>query len=196
MEDNACNWLKTASLRKWTEWPELPTHITQGAHAFLRVLDFLPQMSRPCGSPGKSLWSLKVLELTLGGPGKYWNVDIFACFFSLKLNVSRLRKGQENCFEDHGNVLEFLGSNTVGTSLSRWCIGMVRSDNAEFHVLTFSYMLIALLFAGDLSKMKDATFTIAEGCFYQLRISFYVQREIVTGLKYLQQSYRAGIRGM
>jgi len=73
---------------------------------------------------------------------------------------------------------------------------MVRSDNAEFHVLTFSYMLIALLFAGDLSKMKDATFTIAEGCFYQLRISFYVQREIVTGLKYLQQSYRAGIRGM
>jgi len=43
--------------------------------------------------------------------------------------------------------------------------------------------------------MKDASFTIAEGCFYQLRISFYVQREIVTGLKYLQQSYRAGIRG-
>jgi len=48
---------------------------------------------------------------------------------------------------------------------------------------------------GDLTKMKDASFTIAEGCFYQLRISFYVQREIVTGLKYLQQSYRAGIRG-
>jgi len=44
--------------------------------------------------------------------------------------------------------------------------------------------------------LKDASFTIAEGCFYQLRISFYVQREIVTGLKYLQQSYRAGIRGI
>jgi len=49
--------------------------------------------------------------------------------------------------------------------------------------------------SGDLGKMKDASFTIAEGCFYQLRISFYVQREIVTGLKYIQQSYRAGIRG-
>jgi len=48
---------------------------------------------------------------------------------------------------------------------------------------------------GDLKKLKDASFTIAEGCFYQLQISFYVQREIVTGLKYLQQSYRAGIRG-
>jgi len=59
----------------------------------------------------------------------------------------------------------------------------------------FLLTFIVLLFEGDLSKMKDASFTIAEGCFYQLRISFYVQREIVTGLKYLQQSYRAGIRG-
>jgi len=50
--------------------------------------------------------------------------------------------------------------------------------------------------AGELSKLKDASFTIAEGCFYQLQISFYVQREIVTGLIYVQQSYKAGIRGM
>jgi len=69
--------------------------------------------------------------------------------------------------------------------------------NVTFKIFIKLFLLHRNCFtsAGDLTKMKDASFTIAEGCFYQLRISFYVQREIVTGLKYLQQSYRAGIRG-
>jgi len=61
--------------------------------------------------------------------------------------------------------------------------------------LKLRWLIHVFLCPGDLSKLKDASFTIAEGRFYQLRISFYVQREIVTGLKYVQQSYRAGIRG-
>ena len=49
--------------------------------------------------------------------------------------------------------------------------------------------------SGDLEQLKSKSFIIQEGCMYQLKIYFYVQREIVTGLKYIQQSYRAGVRG-
>jgi len=80
-----------------------------------------------------------------------------------------------------------------------WMVFINENENikiSEYEYAPFWCSLIVSLSAGDLTKMKDASFTIAEGCFYQLRISFYVQREIVTGLKYQQQSYRAGIRGM
>jgi Rho GDP-dissociation inhibitor len=50
----------------------------------------------------------------------------------------------------------------------------------------------------DLTNLDDpkkkTTLVLKEGCTYKVKIYFYVQREIVQGLKYVQQSYRAGIR--
>lgn len=48
--------------------------------------------------------------------------------------------------------------------------------------------------SGDLSQLKQSTFTIKEGVQYRIRIEFYVQHEIVTGLKYIQKTYRKGIQ--
>ena len=48
---------------------------------------------------------------------------------------------------------------------------------------------------GDLSELKKISRVLQEGCEYRVKIYFYVQREIVQGLKYLQSSYRAGVRG-
>ncbi|RCN46173.1 RHO protein GDP dissociation inhibitor [Ancylostoma caninum] len=45
--------------------------------------------------------------------------------------------------------------------------------------------------AGDLG---DATFKLKEGCHYRLRFDFYVQREIVTGLKYIHKVSRHGVQ--
>ncbi|GFS21561.1 rho GDP-dissociation inhibitor 1 [Elysia marginata] len=50
----------------------------------------------------------------------------------------------------------------------------------------------------DLTKPEDEIkkecFSIKEGCKYQLKIYFYVQRDIVPGLKYHHTVYRKGIR--
>lgn len=48
----------------------------------------------------------------------------------------------------------------------------------------------------DLKNLKKKTFTVKEGINYQIRIDFYVQREIVTGLKYVQKITRLGAQGM
>jgi len=47
---------------------------------------------------------------------------------------------------------------------------------------------------GDISKLKKTVFTIKEGVQYKIRIEFFVQHEIVTGLKYVQKTYRKGIQ--
>jgi len=48
---------------------------------------------------------------------------------------------------------------------------------------------------GDaLDNIKSNTFTIKEGIKYRIKIDFYVQREIVTGLKYVQKILRKGIQ--
>jgi Rho GDP-dissociation inhibitor len=46
---------------------------------------------------------------------------------------------------------------------------------------------------GDLSKIKKQSFSIKEGIQYRIRIEFYVQREIVHGLKYVQKTSRLGV---
>jgi len=43
-------------------------------------------------------------------------------------------------------------------------------------------------------KTKFPAIVIKEGATYKVKISFYVQREIVAGLRYVQQTYRKGIR--
>lgn len=50
--------------------------------------------------------------------------------------------------------------------------------------------------SGDLSELKKKVFTIKEGVSYKIRIDFYVQREIVHGLKYIQKTSRLGVTGM
>jgi predicted DNA-binding antitoxin AbrB/MazE fold protein len=47
---------------------------------------------------------------------------------------------------------------------------------------------------GDLNEVKKQTFIIKEGCKYKIMIKFYVQREIVSGLKYVQKTFRKGIK--
>ncbi|XP_025112526.1 rho GDP-dissociation inhibitor 1-like [Pomacea canaliculata] len=43
-------------------------------------------------------------------------------------------------------------------------------------------------------EIKKRKIILKEGCKYRVRIQFYVQRDIVTGLKYEQKLYRKGIR--
>ncbi|XP_048757816.1 rho GDP-dissociation inhibitor 1-like isoform X2 [Ostrea edulis] len=47
---------------------------------------------------------------------------------------------------------------------------------------------------GDLSKLKEKVFTIKEGGKYRMKVSFYIQREIVSGLRYEQKTSRKGIQ--
>lgn len=53
---------------------------------------------------------------------------------------------------------------------------------------------VELDLTGDLTQLKKKEFTIKEGIQYRMRIDFHVQREIVTGLKYVQKVYRKGIQ--
>ncbi|XP_037545454.1 rho GDP-dissociation inhibitor 3 [Nematolebias whitei] len=53
---------------------------------------------------------------------------------------------------------------------------------------------ITMDLTGDLSTLKEKTFTIQEGVKYRLKIHFKVNREIVSGLKYRHVTYRNGVR--
>ncbi|XP_018419902.1 PREDICTED: rho GDP-dissociation inhibitor 2 isoform X2 [Nanorana parkeri] len=46
----------------------------------------------------------------------------------------------------------------------------------------------------DLDKLKKTTFVLKEGCEYRVKISFKVCKEIVSGLKYVQHTYRTGVK--
>ncbi|EPB80814.1 RHO protein GDP dissociation inhibitor [Ancylostoma ceylanicum] len=46
----------------------------------------------------------------------------------------------------------------------------------------------------NVGDLGDATFKLKEGCHYRLRFDFYVQREIVTGLKYIHKVSRHGVQ--
>uniref|UniRef100_A0A8P4G2K6 Rho GDP-dissociation inhibitor 1 n=2 Tax=Dicentrarchus labrax TaxID=13489 RepID=A0A8P4G2K6_DICLA len=47
---------------------------------------------------------------------------------------------------------------------------------------------------GDLEAFKKQAFVLKEGVEYKIKISFKVNREIVSGLKYVQQTYRKGVK--
>jgi len=53
---------------------------------------------------------------------------------------------------------------------------------------------VELDLTGDLDVLKKKVFVVKEGIHYRIRIDFYVQREIVTGLKYVQKVLRHGIQ--
>ncbi|CAN9510776.1 unnamed protein product [Ophioblennius macclurei] len=47
---------------------------------------------------------------------------------------------------------------------------------------------------GDLEAFKSQSFVLKEGVEYKIQISFKVNREIVSGLKYVQQTFRKGVK--
>jgi hypothetical protein len=53
---------------------------------------------------------------------------------------------------------------------------------------------VDLTSAQKLKELEKKGIVLKEGCHYKVKIYFYVQREIVQGLKYVQQTYKAGIR--
>merc|ERR1712000_128883 len=50
--------------------------------------------------------------------------------------------------------------------------------------------------AGDAEALKNASIIFKEGCNFKIRVDFKVQHEIVSGLKYVNQVYRKGIRAV
>ncbi|XP_056143229.1 rho GDP-dissociation inhibitor 1 [Lampris incognitus] len=47
---------------------------------------------------------------------------------------------------------------------------------------------------GDLESFKKQAFVLKEGVEYRIKISFKVNKEIVSGLKYIQHTFRKGVR--
>lgn len=45
-----------------------------------------------------------------------------------------------------------------------------------------------------LAAMKDSPFQLKEGCKYKIEVTFRVQHDIVSGLKYVNAVYRKGVR--
>ena len=54
--------------------------------------------------------------------------------------------------------------------------------------------IITFVISGNIDSLKKNPFVIKEGVQYRIRIDFHVQREIVTGLKYVQKIYRHGLQ--
>lgn len=53
---------------------------------------------------------------------------------------------------------------------------------------------LVLDLTGDLEAFQKQHFVLKEGVDYQIKISFKVNKEIVSGLKYVQQTFRKGIK--
>ncbi|XP_065119190.1 rho GDP-dissociation inhibitor 1 [Paramisgurnus dabryanus] len=47
---------------------------------------------------------------------------------------------------------------------------------------------------GDLESFKKQSFILKEGVEYKIKITFKVNKEIVSGLKYVQQTFRKGVK--
>ncbi|KAG1967803.1 rho GDP-dissociation inhibitor [Pimephales promelas] len=53
---------------------------------------------------------------------------------------------------------------------------------------------ITMDLTGDLDALKKKSFTMKEGVDYRVKIHFKVNRDIVSGLKYVHLTYRKGLR--
>ncbi|KAM8930198.1 rho GDP-dissociation inhibitor 2 [Pelodytes ibericus] len=53
---------------------------------------------------------------------------------------------------------------------------------------------ITMDLTGDLIKLKKEVFVMKEGVEYKVKIHFKVNKDIVSGLKYLQNTYRTGMK--
>lgn len=48
----------------------------------------------------------------------------------------------------------------------------------------------------SLDKFKDSVVTMKEGGSYRIKLEFYVQRDIISGLRFVQTSYKGPIRSL
>ncbi|EMP31812.1 Endoplasmic reticulum resident protein 27 [Chelonia mydas] len=53
---------------------------------------------------------------------------------------------------------------------------------------------ITMDLTGDVAALKKETFVLKEGVEYRVKIHFKVNRDIVSGLKYVQHTYRTGVK--
>ncbi|XP_075039879.1 rho GDP-dissociation inhibitor 2 [Mixophyes fleayi] len=53
---------------------------------------------------------------------------------------------------------------------------------------------ITMDLTGDLTSLKKETFVLKEGVEYRVKIHFKANKEIVSGLKYVQHTYRTGVK--
>ena len=63
-------------------------------------------------------------------------------------------------------------------------LSLVPDDHAE---ITFDL-------TGPLDKFKENVIVLKEGASYRIKLEFYVQRDIVCGLKFVQAAYKGQIR--
>jgi hypothetical protein len=49
---------------------------------------------------------------------------------------------------------------------------------------------------GDLKRYRDKIFKLKEGASYKIKLEFYVQRDIISGLKLVQSAYKGPIRSI
>ncbi|XP_031416812.1 rho GDP-dissociation inhibitor 1 [Clupea harengus] len=79
---------------------------------------------------------------------------------------------------------------------------VVGDPNAKVNVLVTRLTLmcetapapLTLDLQGDLDVIKKQSFILKEGVEYRIKISFKVNKEIVSGLKYIQTTYRKGVK--
>ncbi|XP_045640431.1 rho GDP-dissociation inhibitor 3 isoform X1 [Ursus americanus] len=60
--------------------------------------------------------------------------------------------------------------------------------------ITGCHSLAALSLTGELAALKNQVFVLKEGVDYRVKITFKVNKEIVSGLKCLHHTYRQGLR--
>jgi Rho GDP-dissociation inhibitor len=53
---------------------------------------------------------------------------------------------------------------------------------------------IAFNLTGNLEKLKEQIITLKEGSSYRIKVEFYVQRDIISGLRFAQNAYKGPIR--
>ncbi|KAE8578782.1 hypothetical protein XENTR_v10023771 [Xenopus tropicalis] len=53
---------------------------------------------------------------------------------------------------------------------------------------------ITMDLSGDISHLKDKVYLLKEGCSYRVKISYKVNKEIVSGLRYVHLTYRKGVK--
>jgi len=53
---------------------------------------------------------------------------------------------------------------------------------------------ISFNLSGSIEKLKDHVVTLKEGSSYRIKLEFYVQRDIISGLRFVQSSYKGPIR--
>ncbi|ORY85594.1 rho-gdp dissociation inhibitor [Protomyces lactucae-debilis] len=67
-------------------------------------------------------------------------------------------------------------------------------DSISLHVAGRPDITVPLKDAAAIKKLKETPFIVKEGVVYSLTIRFRVQRDVVSGLKYLQVVKRSGIK--